>query len=187
MVSGPLVLDFLKQKTSPEIYLQNLQKNAHQYSGFNLILSDLSIEPSFFYYSNMENIKISPVENQTVHGLSNKTLNFPWHKVERGKQLFQELISQDITDDQLIQGAFEILSDTTLCDVQHLPNTGIPPELEHHLSSIFIEPINSYGTRTQTVLLLDFDGNLIYKVKDRDSSTGEWTFQTLHIKLNIPL
>ena len=87
-----------------------------------------------------------------LYGLSNHLLDTPWHKVTRGKQALDSVLK---TNSIKITALLSILADQTPADVDHdLPDTGLTPELEQLLSSIFIKSDN-YGTRSSTVIQID--------------------------------
>lgn len=149
---GNLVGDFLKNDESPKNYLQKIQKNAAQFSGFNLLVGQFNKENSeLAYFSNRQNeIKIL---NAGIYGLSNHLLDTPWRKVEKGKLELTNLLK---TGDLKKDNFFEILSDKTLAEDAELPNTGIGKNREKLLSAILIEtPV--YGTRSSSVVLVDRD------------------------------
>lgn len=96
-----------------------------------------------------------------LHGLSNERLNTPWPKVRRAKMLMREIIEG---------GEFEappllsMLADTARPPEDELPSTGIEPEWERALSSIFVQG-EIYGTRASTVVLVRADGLLSFTEK----------------------
>jgi uncharacterized protein with NRDE domain len=89
-----------------------------------------------------------------LHGLSNEQLDTPWPKVRRAKELFRRAVDG-------VEPAFEplldLLADSRRASDHEVPSTGLGPELESRLSSIFI-PGDDYGTRASTVVLMREDG-----------------------------
>lgn len=154
---GNLVADFLKIDESAENYLREIQKQANNFSGFNLIVGEINAQKNeLFYYSN----RADKIEKLTsgIYGLSNHLLDTSWRKVEKGKQFLAENINKNLSKDSF----FELLRDETLADDADLPNTGIGFEREKLLSAIFIKtPI--YGTRCSTVLTFDNDFKLDFE------------------------
>ena len=56
---------------------------------------------------------------------------------------------------------FEILSDSSIPPDELLPDTGLGLEIERAVSPIFVKtPL--YGTRSSTVVLLDYNGNVTF-------------------------
>jgi len=147
---GDLVGDFLKTNESVEDYLTKIQKDAAQYSGFNLLVGEFSSQmQTLGYYSNRKDtVKILA---PGIYGLSNHLLDTPWRKVSKGKAALTRFLQNgELEKDRF----FELLSDKTLADDADLPDTGIGFEREKLLSAIFIEtPI--YGTRSSSVVLVD--------------------------------
>jgi uncharacterized protein with NRDE domain len=147
---GNLVSDFLKSDQTVEEYLAGIKANAADFSGFNLLVGELSPQnQTIGYYSNREDrIKILA---PGVYGLSNHLLDTPWRKVEKGKaELSAVLEKKSFEPDEF----FDILADKTPAADADLPDTGIGFEREKLLSSVYIEtPV--YGTRSSSLVLID--------------------------------
>ena len=63
----------------------------------------------------------------------------------------------------------DTLADTRLAEPNELPATGVPAEVEHALSSPFVQmPQRAYGTRSSTLLRWHADGRL---------QVDEWTHE----------
>lgn len=150
---GWLVRDFLCSREEPKAYLEKITVEKDQYNGFSLILGDTS---RLYYFSNRASmIELSP----GFYGLSNRLLDTPWPKVERGKKAFQLLLSK--TDNPLSEDIFNILSDRSQPDDDKLPDTGVGLEWERILSSIFItSPV--YGTRSSSVIMVDRKNHVMF-------------------------
>ncbi len=144
---GQLVADYLRSNENPREYLGKVIQSGASYSGFNLIVGEISSRcERLFYYSNRgEGI----VElNKGLYGLSNHLLDTPWPKVEKGKRRLASLLNAgDANNDEL----FEILADETLAEDAELPSTGIPVEAEKAISAVFIRT-PYYGTRGSTLV-----------------------------------
>jgi len=156
---GELVAGFLRSGLSPRSYIQEIQSDASEFSGFNLIVGQMGEESEMFYFSNRGGgpIEITP----GIYGLSNHLLNTPWPKVRKGRERFAELLATgSATDDNL----FGLLSDETLAPDDELPSTGIPFEKEKALSAIFIKT-TGYGTRCSSVVR--FDRNYDWSFEER--------------------
>ncbi len=144
---GELAANFLRSDQSAADYLDDLVQRSGNYSGFNLLVGEISISrKEMFYYSNRGTgpRQLTP----GIYGLSNHLLDTPWPKVVKGKDRFEELVrSGNLSDDEL----FSILSDATLAEDEDLPSTGLSYEAEKAVSAIFIKT-PGYGTRCSTVL-----------------------------------
>jgi len=163
---GNLVGDFLRGKETPAQYLQKIQGNAGNYSGFNLLVGEIDSEIG--YFSNRgDGVKIL---ESGIYGLSNHLLDTPWQKVRRGKTALAKLIEKE---NFALESLFEILQDATKADDRDLPETGIGLERERLLSSIFIEtPV--YGTRCSTALLVAADGKVSFAERTYRQSRSDF-------------
>lgn len=155
---GHLVKDFLDSDQTPAQFLLALQKNLSDYSPFNVLVSD----GDTLHYGNSHGEHYELTAG--IYGLSNATLNTPWPKVETGKQALIDVAQDDIIPDHL----FDLLADQHIAHDDHLPQTGIPLELERKLSSRFIH-FDTYGTRCSTVLLQPYDGRTAFYERQFDA------------------
>ncbi len=104
-----------------------------------------------------------------IHGLSNATIDTPWPKVSALEARVAEALSASDRG-RLVHGLFGALSDDRLAD-SGLPSTGVPPEIEHRLSSAFIRmPDLGYGTRCSSVLVRE--GDILYFVERTFDPSG---------------
>ena len=146
---GGLAADYLRGRESPEAYLDRIGPTADRYNGFGLVCGN---GDELFFFSNRGNRERV---TSGVHGLSNRLLDTPWPKVERGRGALQELLRGK--DGPSPGALFEILQDRSRPPDEQLPETGVGIEWERILSPLFIES-PAYGTRSSTVLLIDRDG-----------------------------
>jgi uncharacterized protein with NRDE domain len=151
---GNLVKDFLLGEDSPNAYLQQIQADKDNYTGFNLLVGKLQNDVIVSYYANTSDEIIDLKSG--FYGLSNHLLDTDWHKVRSGKLKLQDSLNEVSTDK-----LFEILADKTQADVEDLPNTGVGIERERILSPVFIEtPV--YGTRCSSLILVDNADNITF-------------------------
>eukprot|EP00043_Microstomoeca_roanoka_P002392 m.38060 g.38060 ORF g.38060 m.38060 type:complete len:305 (+) comp11455_c0_seq3:261-1175(+) len=190
---GVLVRDFLLHPNyTPAQYCHDVASTMEEFEGFNLLAFDLGAsQPSAAYVTNRGHLKGSILEVPAgIHGLSNASLNDPWFKVKKGKERLSEL---DLTqpEDELIPDLFEMLSDEEKAPMSELPDTGLPVEVEYHLSSmlIHIEPepgspmvSQPYGTRSQSVVLVSKDGSVVCVERSREYG-GDWVERRFHFNL----
>lgn len=148
---GKLVSGYLAGTLPPDAYLQEVAAEGHLYRGFNLIAGD---PDALGYYSNREG-RMRPLE-PGIYGLSNHVLDTPWPKVRTGKDRLAEILS---TSDFSIEALFGLLTDETRAGDDALPDTGVGLEIERMLSSRFIKS-ETYGTRSSTVLLIDYENRV---------------------------
>lgn len=154
---GKLVSDFLCMSETPINYLQEVVKNRADYNPFNLLVGDSS---RLMYYCQ----QTSEIRELAagVYGLCNHVIDTSWPKVLKGKQAFTNYIdSRTLIESQAL---FGILADDEKALDDELPETGVTYELEKLLSPIFVQGAD-YGTRSSTVLLIDYNNHVTYKEK----------------------
>ncbi|KAI5948853.1 hypothetical protein KGF57_005251 [Candida theae] len=150
------------------------------------ILSNKGHHGRVFEKSVQQSGGLNSISTKSTFGMSNSLYNDPWKKVELGERMLKELISASVesslTQDQLVEECFKLLSHDTYdraimkqhdfdVKVLALRNSIFIPPLkregaESHLASIG----EYYGTRTQTIILVDRLGNLNYYERNLHSS-----------------
>ncbi len=164
---GALVKDYLASDLDPVSFLKTIVPEA--YTGFNVLMGDAD---KLYYYNNLEQniVDVAP----GTHGLSNHYLNTPWPKVVKGRTLLSDYLKNvsEVIPDHL----FDILHDSEQAEDHHLPATGVGLEFERVLSPIFIKTPD-YGTRSATVLLIDYDNNVTFA--ERVFENGEFAGQNV--------
>jgi len=149
---GQLILDALKPNS--QINETWLKTNGYRYNPFNLVYGD--VEQLYCYNSALK--QQMPL-TRGFHAVSNGAMDDIWPKMARGKCQLEKLIANgDAIDAEQL---FAILQDQTQAKEHLLPQTGISPQWEKLLSSIFIQS-ESYGTRSSTIVLLNGDGQLSF-------------------------
>ncbi len=162
---GEIVSNYLETDISPQAYLESLHENKERYEGFNVLVGS---PDQLFYYSNIQG-KIYEIPSGT-HGLCNHLLNTPWPKVMKGKDALQKVVQQQRKVES--SDLFSLLSDNEEAEDIHLPNTGVPLELERKLSPLFIKTPD-YGTRSSTILTVDYDNQVTFI--ERTYEKGEFS------------
>ncbi len=158
---GKLVLDFLRSDERAEDYLDAVAARSDDYSGFNLLVGELSDRSRIIYYYSNRNGTPRKLDSG-VYGLSNHLLDTPWPKVAKGKSRLERAMNVGPGVDK--ESLFELLADDKIADDSQLPTTGVPIEVERALSATFIRT-PGYGTRCSTVLL--FDSDLGWEMEER--------------------
>ncbi|MDX1591296.1 MAG: NRDE family protein [Balneolaceae bacterium] len=146
---GDIVSDYLtSDMTAPE-FIKELRKDAELYNGFNLIAGTTT---ELWYYTNVkdEMKRIKP----GIHTLSNAFLDTPWPKTEKAREGFTDLMRDEGKGEIPRTELFSILQDQEKFPDEKLPSTGLSPEMERLVSSIFITS-DTYGTRCSTVIKAD--------------------------------
>ena len=161
---GWLVGDFLFGDMSAEDYTKSIYAIADQYNGFNLIVG----QGLHAWYVGNHEACTGPVPlGPGRYALSNHALDTPWPKVERLRLQLDALTPEGKA--LRLEPIYDILRDGVRPEDSHLPDTGLPLEMERLLSSIFITSPN-YGTRCSTIIALDPDGNGIFSETSYDRS-----------------
>jgi uncharacterized protein with NRDE domain len=142
---GALVTGFLSGNISSMDYLFGVHGDAKQYNGFNLLVDDGS--------------ELAIVSNRAgqpralepgIYGLSNEFLDTPWPKVVRGKNLFGRLLREGRPAAESLLGLMDDREEPNETDAVRgaTPASGSP---------MFIDA-RTYGTRSISVLALDYEG-----------------------------
>lgn len=130
--------------------------------------------------------ELDHISTKTTFGLSNSLYNDPWKKVDLGERMLKDLVAVSIknhqTQDQLVEDCFKLLSHDTY-DRAILKQHDFDVKVMALRDSIFIPPVKRegveshlvsigdyYGTRTQTIIVLDKLGNLNYYERNLHSS-----------------
>ncbi|MEX2410999.1 MAG: NRDE family protein [Candidatus Paceibacterota bacterium] len=148
---GDLITEILLSDDPLLQSLKSIEKKADLYNGFNLIAGNLN----HLYYLSNHNTPFSEIQ-PGYHSISNSALNTPWPKTEWALQRFKKVTRNSKVSEHDL---FELLLNTDTYPIENLPNTGLSPELEKAVSSVFIQTDN-YGTRSSTVLTVDRDHHL---------------------------
>uniref|UniRef100_A0A452TND3 Transport and golgi organization 2 homolog n=1 Tax=Ursus maritimus TaxID=29073 RepID=A0A452TND3_URSMA len=125
---------------------------------------------------------------QGTYGLSNALLETPWRKLCFGKQLFLEAVerSQALPKDVLIAELLDVLNN----DEAQLPDPAIEDQGREYVQPFLSKyaavcvRCPGYGTRTNTVILVDTDGHVTFTERsmlDKDPSC--WETSTHEFKL----
>lgn len=168
---GPLVTDFLKDELSGDEYIKQKVLPIHQeYNKFNLILVDLrSNSTPVTYYNNKTNTTKNLPNGS--YSFDNSITDEPWQKSVHGQVTFTKVIKdhgRKSDKDQLVKSLLDILCDHTrfpddkqLLKQANMSNT--PDDIRLERSAAFVwSPLIRYGTRTNTIILVDKFGECEY-------------------------
>ncbi len=148
---GQIIKDYLTSNENAADFLNELQKRADHFNGFNILLAD---QKSLFWFSNKGGNpeKLTP----GIYGISNHLLNTPWPKIKKGKQALKKIVLQKkhLSTDDL----FHLLDSKEVPDDSELPHTGVGIEWERILAPIFISS-PEYGTRSSSVMIMNENGH----------------------------
>nr|XP_023024110.1 transport and Golgi organization protein 2-like isoform X2 [Leptinotarsa decemlineata]XP_023024111.1 transport and Golgi organization protein 2-like isoform X2 [Leptinotarsa decemlineata]XP_023024112.1 transport and Golgi organization protein 2-like isoform X2 [Leptinotarsa decemlineata]XP_023024114.1 transport and Golgi organization protein 2-like isoform X2 [Leptinotarsa decemlineata]XP_023024115.1 transport and Golgi organization protein 2-like isoform X2 [Leptinotarsa decemlineata] len=155
---GTIVNNYLETSQDFPQYVKQLGKK--KFNGFNLIAVELSeTDVKTYHYSNTPKIESIYSGKHTV-GFGNSPTYIPLQKVIAGRNQFIEILDKNLSKDCLEKELIDLLKNTD----KHLPDLELQkrqPVLFESLSSIFVRtdpPV--YGTRTHTIVLIDYNWNL---------------------------
>jgi uncharacterized protein with NRDE domain len=177
---GELVKQFLSGAATPESFLGSLAERLHAFEGFNVLCGDVGggTRRALMFLNSTEG-RVRAL-NAGIYALSNASLDTPWPKVLRIKSEFtqaMQLQEQSIRQQRIEQ----LLRDETRADTRELPHTGIPPDWEQALSSIFIRHANDdgalpvYGTRASTLLHVSENKILVSETQHTETQVNAQT------------
>jgi len=149
---GKLPREFLSGDEAAETFIEQIKPEADDYAGFNLLIGDRT---GLFFYSNRQ-AEILQIPSG-IHGISNGLFDEAWPKLDSGKQALATVLANDPDTNQLMK----ILTDNTIAQDEHLPDTGVTLDIERILSSRFIRSAD-YGTRACSVVKFDQQNNISF-------------------------
>jgi len=158
---GELVTRWLESHSDASAFAALLEKDKHQYGGFNLVLGDVQ-RNAWTWMTNRSVAPFSGWHSESlapgVYGLSNAALDTPWPKTLALKNVLMTSLEQAVMvnsqDDSWQDPLWTALGNRARALPDSLPTTGVSDALETALSSAFVEfPENGYGTRSSTVLV----------------------------------
>ncbi|CAH9142470.1 unnamed protein product [Cuscuta epithymum] len=182
---GELPLRFLKSNKSPHDFAEELMGEADLFGGFNLVVVDLC-SMIVLYMTNRPKGRGGVLVTEVspgIHVLTNATLDSPWPKAQRLQKKFKLVLDEYSESEIPVESvAKELMIDTTK-DAE-LPGV-YSPELEFHLSSIFVEAYRSkgvcYGTRSTSALAVDNCSEVKFYERSLMNG-GSWEERTMSFK-----
>jgi uncharacterized protein with NRDE domain len=166
---GKLVSDYLMDNISPSDYIYNVMLQSKQYNGFNLLAGTVD---ELYYCSNYKEGFLHLTSG--FYGLSNHLLDTPWPKIVQGKAIMEPLFRASSPDTEKI---FKALFNDSIAPDDQLPDTGLSPERERALSSMFIKTPN-YGSRCSTIILVTRDNQVMFAERTYDLKSYSFTTQS---------
>jgi len=147
---GELPTMFLTGDLDAHATSRLLAEHAGDYAPFNLLL----VDPRSCAYLGNHPITEQAVVEPGLYGLSNGGFDAPWPKLRRVKGALRDWLDGSADDPAPL---WQVLRESRPFPPDSLPDTGVGLELEHRLSSVFIDS-RDYGTRSSTVIAIDHDG-----------------------------
>lgn len=160
---GLLVQDALSRPGSLQDYAETIIEQRQHYGPFNLLLADA--DKLHFLSNRGERQDLFVLAG--VHAISNGHWGEHWPKTDRARRELRALMAaDDVSADRL----FALLAESDPAPADALPDTGVGPDTEQLLSSLFVRS-QAYGTRASTLVLRDRDGRIDFyeRAFDRDA------------------
>lgn len=150
---GHILTDYLTQNDSAENFIQALTKKKDAYQPFNVLLGSVDT----LYHFNSLDTDFTALTKGT-HSLSNATLNTPWPKVEKTRETLDIIIQ---SEKDYLNDLFAMMMDKTPAPDHKIPDAPLPLAIRRKASANFIET-ETFGTKSTTVLLVDWDNHVTY-------------------------
>jgi uncharacterized protein with NRDE domain len=146
---GELPVQFLVSELNPAAFIDLIRPRVARYRGFSLLVGD---QKSALVFES-RSAQVCQLSAGVV-AFSNGSLSKPWPKCQRlGGAMTKAPTTASVA--QLAQRGFAALADATPAPEASLPKTGVSPEIEAALSSVFIPAspafARPYQTRASTV------------------------------------
>lgn len=194
---GNLVSDFMRSNESSKTYLDKIAVERQLYNSFNLITIEARFPFDNFVIGHYHNITDDPPQflSPGFHGVGNCLPDRLWKKIPYGLEKFKNICHQYPrvgAKEQLISNLIGLLNDRT----KHFPDPYLESQGQgkgnnflESLSGIYVDIANvNYGTRTNTVILIDGAGNVDYVERTMEQSVNfqdpQWTTQHHQFTLN---
>ena len=201
---GFLVPRFMDSSLSGAEFLDSMVENWIDYPAYNLITMDLNQPINgennvVSYFSNAEPTMPTIDDRSQILAFSNNLPRKLWQKTEAGRDYFRDITQKYQKKYQkmkLISQLFSFASD----DTEYYPDPvldadgfGYLQEYLQGISSINCKiPYCNFGTRTQTVILIDKVGNVEWiernlsedNLKIRGNKYAKWPLKKFNFRLN---
>ena len=211
---GFLVIDYLKDNKSAKQYLSELSHSDIMYSPFNLCIFEPQANHGYeaVYFKNTFKDESNGVVIQGdgpkllssgVSGFGNHPISEPYRKTTFGIDAFKNIVEQNLDDDTLMEEVIKLMSnpehmypDKQMQKQSGLEKTSLSVENESGeiksmldkeklLSSIFVDIGEMYGTRMQTLVLVDFNHNVNFVERTRTcNSPLKWDVKTFNFQFH---
>ena len=165
---GQLIVDFLQSTAAPIDFLRTVDGDA--YAGFNLLVAD---RQAVAYLSNRGG-GLRRLDGG-IYGLSNATLDTPWHKLRLTRDRLQQVVDADVVN---ASNLMRMLDDRQRAPAAEIDDPAFEFATAHALSAPFIV-LPDYGTRCSTVVTIDNRGKVSFAERRFDAGgarTGESQF-----------
>lgn len=182
---GPIALNFINTKESIEVYNKELCNICTTFNSFNFLSVEIShSDIKAFFLSNSTKSYVE-IDKEQYIGFSNSPLDTPLKKVIAGQERFYTVIN-DYKDEKK-EVLVEKLMDLLKWDEKHFPDDELTRRRggddAEHFSSLHVK-CGKYGTRTRTIILIDYLNNVDYIEETMANENPEnpiWEISKLNI------
>lgn len=184
---GFLVSNFLTDNLDSFSYMRKVSSEGHLYNGFNLLTAEFrASEDTVCYYGNKGSPE--PIRLKAgIYGLSNSLLETPWRKLLHGKQRFISVVDKTLPPEGLVQELLTVLNDEELNSPDSMQET----QGEGAYSKAILQALSAvcvrapcYGTRTNTVILIDSEDNVSFTERTMlNCDVTQWSTKSFQFKL----
>uniref|UniRef100_H3DH81 Transport and golgi organization 2 homolog (Drosophila) n=1 Tax=Tetraodon nigroviridis TaxID=99883 RepID=H3DH81_TETNG len=186
---GFLVSNYLMDKEQDSYsYLKKVSLDSHLYNGFNLLTADFRAKQDVVcYYGNRGSPEPIHLKPPGIYGLSNSLLDTPWKKLLQGKRHFTSVVNdQTLSCDGLVQELLGVLNNEDLNTpdpAQESQGDGYTTPMLQALSAVCVRS-PGYGTRANTVILIDAEGNVTFTERTMlNGDISNWQTSSFKFKL----
>lgn len=169
---------------APASYIDALQSSSLLYRGFSFLFGDIGNAFPFIkllYHPDYQHrlplssslAQLDWSESDHIYSLSNgDPERQAWFKVKRAKELLKESIEMLSHSQEQFSGPFwrtgfvrHVLLDRRQCRDDEIPKTRFSKDIERHMSSIFVSPIQVqdgrvFGTVSSMIIMVDSSNRL---------------------------
>ncbi|XP_026467330.1 transport and Golgi organization protein 2-like [Ctenocephalides felis] len=191
---GSIVSNYVKSESNTKDYTEDLKSKMHDYNLFNFLTAEITKENCVVQCTNSES-KITKEwvadgKQEVIKiGVSNSEVDKPFKKVQSGSETFSKLVESTANKDILVEKLLSMMQ----CSEKHWPDEVLyerNPTWGEELSSIFIaNHERKYGTRTHTIVLLDYDWKLdfidVSLNSDGQQNFNKWCRKHITRKLKV--
>ncbi|XP_061622544.1 transport and Golgi organization protein 2 homolog isoform X2 [Phyllopteryx taeniolatus] len=169
-------------------YLKKVSIESHLYNGFNILTAEFKAKQDHVcYYGNRGSTE--PMHLKAgIYSLSNSLLDTPWKKLLRGKRHFTSIVNnQSLSCDGLVQELLGVLNNEEMNSpdpAQESQGEGYCKSMIQAVSAVCVRTPD-YGTRTNTIILIDAEGNVTFTERTMlNCDTNNWCTSSFRFKLH---
>lgn len=190
---GHIVMDYLKCGENSLDFTQTLVRKDFREYNFIAGSIDDSGKVATSFYSNCDGKQPRIITDDMVT-VACTSLDGDWRKMNHGQEIFQDLLAnlKNCREAELVSTTLidSLLSDTTClfpdANVQKQAKEIMTESTLSKYCSIKIADIPSYGTRMQTIVLIDQDNNVHFVEKSLVEETSQkWSEKSFDFKIDL--